>query len=90
MDINGSVNIHSQPVTILRNDPNSSDDHEQATRIQQETQSIDKVTTEQPVQKAKAVSDDLINARISELRELSSDEQVTAGEAVGSLIDLEV
>jgi hypothetical protein len=90
MDINGSLNIHSQPVTMLRNAPTTSDVVEQATRLQQETQSIDQVTTEQPVQKTKAISDDLINSRISEQREQLAVKQVTAESAVGSLIDITV
>lgn len=90
MDINGSVNVHSQPVTMLRNAPTTSDALEQATRLQQETQSIDKVTTEQPVQQTKAISDELINSRISEQREQTTDKQITAESAVGSLIDITV
>ena len=48
MDINGSVNVHSQPLSALRNDPNTSNATEQANRLQKETQSVDEVTTEQP------------------------------------------
>lgn len=90
MDINGSVNVHSQSVTALRNDPNTSDVHHQATSMQKETQSVDQVTTQQPVQKVKAASEDVVNARISEHRELSADKRMTADEAVGSLIDVTV
>lgn len=90
MDINGSVNVHSQPLSTLRNDPNTSDVTEQANRLQKETQSVDEVTTEQPVQEAKAPSEDVVNARVSEHRELASSSQVTADEAVGSLIDVSV
>ena len=90
MDINGSVNVHSQPVTMLRNSPSTSDAVEQSTRLQQETQSVDQVTTEQPVQQTKAISNELINSRISEQREQTAGEQVTADSAVGSLIDITV
>jgi len=90
MDINGSVNVHSQPLSALRNAPNTSNATEQANRLQKETQSVDEVTTEQPVQEAKAPSEDVVNARVSEHRELASSSQVTADEAVGSLIDVSV
>lgn len=90
MDINGSVNVHSQPLSALRNDPNTSNATEQANRLQKETQSVDEVTTEQPVQETKAPSEDVVNARVSEHRELASSSQVTADEAVGSLIDVSV
>lgn len=90
MDINGSVNVHSQPVSTLRNDPNTSDVQHQANRLQKETQSVDEVTTEQPVQEPKEVSEDVVNARVSEHRELASSSQVTADEAVGSLINVSV
>ena len=90
MDINGSVNVHSQPVTMLRNSPSTSDVVEQSVRLKQETQSVDQVTTEQPVQQTKAISDELINSRISEQREQTAGEQVTADSAVGSLIDITV
>lgn len=90
MDINGSVNVHSQPVTMLRNSPSTSDAVEQSVRLKQETQSVDQVTTEQPVQQTKAISDELINSRISEQREQTAGEQVTADSAVGSLIDITV
>ena len=90
MDINGSVNVHSQPVTMLRNSPSTSDAVEQSTRLQQETLSVDQVTTEQPVQQTKAISNELINSRISEQREQTVGEQVTADSAVGSLIDITV
>ena len=90
MDINGSVNVHSQPVTMLRNSPSTSDAVEQSTRLQQETLSVDQVTTEQPVQQTKAISNELINSRISEQRGQTAGEQVTADSAVGSLIDITV
>jgi len=90
VDINGSVNVHSQPVTMLRNSPSTSDAVEQSVRLKQETQSVDQVTTEQPVQQTKAISDELINSRISEQREQTAGEQVTADSAVGSLIDITV
>jgi hypothetical protein len=90
MDINGSVNVHSQPTTMLRNAPTTSDTLEQATRLQQETQSIDLVTTEQPVQQTKAISDTLINSRISEQREQMMDKKIIADSTVGSLIDVTV
>lgn len=90
MDINGSVNVNSQPVTILRNDPNTSNVQQQATEIQKSTQSVDKVTTEQPVQQAKKLNEDIVNARVSEYQSLESGNQVTADEAVGSLVDVRV
>jgi hypothetical protein len=90
MDINGSVNVNSQPVTLLRNDPNTSNVQQQATEIQKSTQSVDKVTTEKPVQEAKALNEDVVNARVSEYQSLESGNQVTADEAVGSLVDVRV
>lgn len=90
MDINGSVNVNSQPVTLLRNDPNTSNVQQQATQIQKNTQSVDKVTTEKPVQETKALNEDVVNARVSEYQSLESGNQVTADEAVGSLVDVRV
>jgi hypothetical protein len=90
MDINGSVNVNSQSVAALRNDPNTSNTYNQATQFQKETQSIDKVTTEQPVQEVKALNKDVVNARVSEHQSLASNNRVTADEAVGSLVDVRV
>ena len=90
MDINGSVNIHAQAVTALRNDPNTSDAHHQAARIQKETQSIDKVTTEQPTPKTTSVSEDVVGTRLSEFRSFSADKPIAANETIGSLIDMSV
>lgn len=90
MDINGSVNVNSQSVSTLRNDPNTSNAYNQATQVQKETQSTDKVTTEKPVQEAKALNEDVVNARVSEHQSLASNNQVTADEAVGSLVDVRV
>jgi len=90
MDINGSVNVNSQPAVALRNDPNTSDVKQQATQMQRETQSVDEVTTEQPVQQSKSVSEDVVNARVSEHQSLASNNHVTADEAVGSLVDVRV
>ncbi len=90
MDINGSVNVNRQPTTVLRNDPNSSNMQHQSTQAQQEIQSVDEVTTEQPVQQTKKLNEDVVNARVSEFQSLSSGNQVTADEAVGSLVDVRV
>lgn len=90
MDINGSVNVNSQSVTTLRNDPNTSDVRQQASQMQKEALSVDEVTTEQPVQQAKALNDDVVNARVSEHQSLASGNQITADEAVGSLVDVRV
>ena len=90
MDINGSVNVNSQSVTALRNDPLSFDAKHQAVHLQQQTQSVDEVTTEQPVQQAKVVSKDMINARVSEYQAQASTYHVSADEAVGSLVDVRV
>ncbi|PKG39952.1 hypothetical protein [Psychromonas sp. Urea-02u-13] len=90
MDINGSVNVNSQSVTALRNDPNTSNVQNQATQVQKQTQSVDKVTTEQPVQEAKKLNEDAVNTRVSEYQSLASNNQVTADEAVGSLVDVRV
>lgn len=90
MDISGTANMHSQPVTLHRNDPSSSTVEHLANENQKQTQSVDKVVTEQPVQKNRELSKDLINARVSEHQALSSGNQVTADEAVGSLIDVRV
>jgi len=90
MDINGSVNVHSQPLTVLRNDPMTSDVVEQSTRLQKQTQSVDKVLTEQPIQQSQEISNEVVNARISEHQQLTSGKQMTADEAVGSLIDITV
>lgn len=90
MDINGSVNVSSQPTTVLRNDPNTSLVQHQATQVQVQTQSVDKVTAEQPVQEAKALNEDVVNARVSEHQSLASNHQLTADEAVGSLVDVRV
>ncbi|MEI6897021.1 MAG: hypothetical protein V5786_05990 [Psychromonas sp.] len=90
MDINGSVNVNSQSVTTLRNAPDTSDVKQQATEKQKETQSVDEVTTQQPAQQAKAVNEDVVNARVSEHQSLSSTQQITADEALGSLVDIRV
>jgi hypothetical protein len=90
MDINGSVNVNSQSITTLRNDPNTSDVQNQATQIQKQTQSVDEVTTEKPVQQATSLNEDVVNARVSEHQSLASNTQVTADEAVGSLVDVRV
>jgi hypothetical protein len=90
MDINGSVNVGNQPTTLLRNDPNTSTVQHQATEVQKETQSVDEVTTEQPVQQVKKLNEDIVNARVSEHQALASGVQVTADEAVGSLVDVRV
>lgn len=90
MDISGSTNLPSQSVTSLRNDPNSSNLQQQASENQKQTMSVDEVSTQQPVQQTKAVNEDVVNARVSEHQSLSSGHQVTADEAVGSLIDVRV
>lgn len=90
MDINGSVNVNSQSVALLRNDPNTSNVQQQASQLQKQTQSVDEVTTEQPVQQAKTLNEDVVNARVSEHQSLASGVQVTADEAVGSLVDVRV
>jgi hypothetical protein len=90
MDINGSVNVNSQPTTVLRNDPNTSNVQNQATQVQKDTQSVDKVITEQPAQRAKALNEDVVNTRVSEYQSLASNNQITADEAVGSLVDVRV
>jgi len=90
MDINGSVNVNNQSAATLRNDPNASDVRQQATRMQKETMSVDEVTTEQPVQEVRAMNEDVVNQRVSEYQTLSSNNQVTADEAVGSLVDVRV
>lgn len=90
MDINGSVNVNQQSVSALRNDPNTSNVEQQATQVQKQTQSVDKVTTEKPVQQAKKLNEDTVNARVSEHQSLASNDQLTAEEAVGSLIDVRV
>jgi len=48
MDISGTTNVPSQPATLLRNDPNSSNLQHQGSENQKQTLSIDKVTTQQP------------------------------------------
>lgn len=90
MDISGTVNLHSQPATLQRNDPGSSTVVHLANENQKQAQSVDPVVTEQPVQKTVQLNKDLINARVSEHQVLSSGNQVTADEAVGSLIDVRV
>jgi len=90
MDINGSVNVNPQSATALRNDPNTSNVHHQATQVQQQTQSVDKVTTEKPVQPVAELNEDVVNARVSEHQSLASNIQVTADDAVGSLVDVRV
>jgi len=90
MDINGSVNVNNQSVSTLRNDPNTSDVREYATRLQYETQSVDEVTTEKPVQQAQELNEDVINARVSEHQSLASSVNISADEAVGSLVDVRV
>lgn len=84
------MNVHSQPTATLRNDPNTSNAKQQATQLQRQTQSIDEVTTEQPIQKMKAINKDIVNARVSEYQFQASKHQFTADEAVGSLVDVRV
>ncbi|WP_354625667.1 hypothetical protein [Psychromonas sp. MME2] len=92
MDISGTANVIKQPVTLQRNDPYDSKQQQLATETQKQAQSVDKITTEQPVQKSTEVNKDKVNARVSEYQSLSSSSghQVTADEAVGSLIDVRV
>ncbi|MFT6985999.1 MAG: hypothetical protein ACJAT7_001820 [Psychromonas sp.] len=90
MDISGTVNLNNQPVTVHRNDPNSSTVANLASENQKQTQSVDQVVTEQPVQKSTELNKDLVNARVSEHQVMSSGNQLTADEAVGSLIDVRV
>lgn len=90
MDISGTTNLPSPSATLLRNDPNSSNLLHQASENQKQTLSVDKVTTQQPVQQINAVNEDIVNTRISEHQSLSSGNQVTADEALGSLIDVRI
>ena len=90
MDISGTANLSSLPASSYRSDANSSAVDQQAAEKQQQTQSVDKVTTEPPVQKMKELNEDLVNARVSEHQALASGKQLTADEAVGSLIDVRV
>ena len=90
MDISGTVNLNRQAITSYRNDSSNSTVQQLATETQKQTQSVDKVVTEQPVQKSTELNKDMINARVSEHQALSSGKQVTADEAVGSLIDVRV
>ncbi len=90
MDINGSVSLNQQPVSALRNDPNTSNVQQQATQVQKQTQSVDEVSTEKPVQQTKALNEDVVNARVSEHQSLASNDHITADEAVGSLVDVRV
>ncbi len=90
MDISGTSSASSQQIAPQRNVQNESTLQRQETETQKQTQSVDKVTTEQPVQQPKKLSEDVVNARVSEHQSLASGKQVTADEAVGSLVDVRV
>ncbi len=90
MDINGSINLHSQPITILRNAPETSDLKYLAVETQKQTQSVDLVTTQQPILQAQAPSEDVINSRVSEYQSLSPNNQLQNDKSVGSLFDIKV
>lgn len=90
MDISSVANQTLQPATLQRSDPNNLTAQQQTTENQQQTQSIDPITTVQPVQQSTEVSKEMVNARVSEHQVLSSTHQITADEAVGSLIDTQV
>ncbi len=89
MEVSNSFTGVNQQSTLQRSESNSTVQRE-ALQNQKQTQSVDKVTTEQPVQKSKALNEDVVNARVSEHQALASGNQVTADEAVGSLVDVRV
>ncbi|MEJ6077815.1 hypothetical protein MT391_04585 [Vibrio sp. 1-Bac 57] len=90
MDINGSINLHSQPVTALRNAPETSDLKYLAIETQKQTQSVDQVTTQQPILQAQAPSEDVISSRVSEYQSLTTNNQHQDDKPVGSLFDIKV
>ncbi|MCG6200572.1 hypothetical protein [Psychromonas antarctica] len=90
MDISGTSNLSNQSTALYRNEPNSSTLESIAVQNQQQSQSVDKVTTEQPVQKTIKLNQDIVNERVSEHQSLSSGNMMAADEAVGSLIDVRV
>jgi len=90
MDINGSINLHSQPTTILRNAPETSDLKYLALQAQKQTQSVDQVTTQQPIIKVQAPSEDVISASASGYQSLAVDKRHQDDEAIGSLFNIKV
>ncbi|WP_028867214.1 hypothetical protein [Psychromonas arctica] len=90
MDINGSINLHSQPITILRNTPETSDLKYLAVETQKQTQSVDEVTTQQPILQAQAPSEDVISSRVSEYQSLTANNQLQDDKSIGSLLDIKI
>lgn len=90
MELSGTSNITQQQVNLQRAQANDADLQLTENVKQQQTQSISPVATEQPVQKALQLNESLVNARVSEHQSMSSTKQITADEAIGSLIDVRV
>lgn len=86
MNISNTTNINSPVVTPYNKEPMTSPAADQANQAQ----SVDKLPTEQPVQKSTEVNKDTVNARVSEYQNLTSGNPVTAEQAVGSLIDVRI
>lgn len=89
MEINTNVNVNTQTTAQLRTDAEPRRE-EQAVERQQETQSVDRLSSQQPVQQAKEINEDIVKARVAEHQSLASGTKVTADQAVGSLVDVTV
>lgn len=89
MDINTNVNVNTQTTTPLRSEAEPRKQEQQVDR-QQETQSVDRLSSQQPVQQAKEINEDIVKARVAEHQSLASGTKVTADQAVGSLVDVTV
>jgi len=84
MDISATANMISQASTLYRNEPVTSLLQEQT----QQTQSVEQVATEIPPQKIQKLNADIVNSRVAEHQASAAKPQLTADEAVGSLIDV--
>lgn len=89
MDINTGLSINHQTTSNLRTEAEPRKE-EQAADKQQETQSVDRLETQQPVEKAKEINEDIVKARVAEHQSHASGTKITADEAVGSLVDVTV
>jgi len=84
MDISATVNLISQASTLYRNVPMTP----VVPEPQEQAQSAAPVTTDIPPQKIQKLNQDLVTARVAEHQASAAKPQLTADEALGSLIDV--
>lgn len=84
MDISATSNVISQSGTLYRNEPLLAQEH----MPQQPIQSTELSATETPLQKIQKLNAEIVNSRVVEHQSSTAQAQLTADEAVGSLIDV--